>query len=74
VCERARYWIYDLLLADKKDNDEASSSASASTTTGKGAGRRKRTREEEENLVFEAAERAWGNGFRPNLRDSMSYL
>jgi len=80
VCERARYWIHEFLLADSKDDDDASSSTSVST--GKGpdsgtsasAGRRKPTREEAENRVFAAAERAWGNGLHANLRDSMFYL
>ncbi|KAF8269712.1 Piwi domain-containing protein [Lactarius quietus] len=78
-CERGRDWIRDFLLANTKD-DEASSGASVST--GKGAdtgaspsaGRKKPTREEAENRVYAAAERAWGNGLHPNLRDSMFYL
>ena len=80
VCERARYWIHDFLLANAKEDEEASSSASASTgkgaDTGAGAsaGRRKPTREEAEDHVYAAAERAWGNGLHPNLRDSMFYL
>lgn len=73
VCERARYWIHDFLSANVKD-DEASSSASASTGAGPGPGRKKLSREEAENRVFAAAERAWGNGLHPNLRDSMFYL
>jgi eukaryotic translation initiation factor 2C len=76
LCEQARYWLHDFLLADAKDEDEASSSASVSTgkVTGPGPGRKKLTREEEENRVFAAAERAWGNGLHPNLRDSMFYM
>lgn len=73
ACEHARNWIHDFLL---KDNGETSSSESAASTTGKGAGagRRKAKGEEAENLVFAAAERAWGKGLHPNLRDSMFYL
>ena len=65
LCERARPGIYDFLSPAKED-DETISSASA--------GRRKPTREETEDGVFAAAERAWGNGLHPNLRDSMFYL
>jgi eukaryotic translation initiation factor 2C len=68
ACERARYWIHDFLLANAKDDDDASSG------TGKGAGRKKPTPEEAENRVFAAAERAWGSGLHANLRDSMFYL
>jgi eukaryotic translation initiation factor 2C len=73
VCERARYWIHDFLLANAKDDEDASSSASGADT-GAGPGRKKLSREEAENRVFAAAERAWGNGLHPNLRDSMFYL
>ncbi|KAH9038041.1 Piwi-domain-containing protein [Lactarius deliciosus] len=78
VCERARYWIHELLLADTQDDDDASSSSTstkgADSGTSASAGRRKVTREETENHVFAAAERAWGNGLHANLRDSMFYL
>lgn len=81
VCERARYWIHDFLLANTKDDDDASTSTSMSTgkgTAGSGtsatAGRKKPTREEAENDVFAVAERAWGSGLHANLRDSMFYL
>jgi eukaryotic translation initiation factor 2C len=71
ACEHTHRWIHDFLLAN---NDDASSSTSAASTTGVGMGWRKATREEAENLVYAAAERAWGNGLHPNLRDSMFYL
>ncbi|KAH9017046.1 Piwi-domain-containing protein [Lactarius hengduanensis] len=80
VCERARYWIHEFLLANTQDDDDASSNTSTSTRKGAdsgtsaSAGRRKLTREEAENHVFAAAERAWGSGLHANLRDSMFYL
>ena len=73
VCERARYWIHDFLLANAKE-DKASHSASTGKVAVTGAGRKQPTREEAESHVFAAAERAWGNGLHPNLRDSMFYL
>ncbi|KAH8986358.1 Piwi-domain-containing protein [Lactarius akahatsu] len=78
VCERARYWIHEFLLANTQDDDDASSGTSTckgvDSGTSASAGRRKLTREEAENHVFAAAERAWGNGLHVNLRDSMFYL
>lgn len=65
VCERARYWIHEFLLANDGDDDDDASSST---------GRRKPTREEAEDRVFAAAEHAWGSGLHANLRDSMFYL
>ncbi|KAH9165409.1 Piwi-domain-containing protein [Lactarius sanguifluus] len=68
VCERARYWIHEFLLADTQDNDDDASSSSTGASTPKGAD------SATENHVFAAAERAWGSGLHANLRDSMFYL
>ncbi|KAI0247504.1 Piwi-domain-containing protein [Lactifluus subvellereus] len=61
LCERARYWIHEFLLAE---GNGGGASASASPSRRKAA----------EDRVFEAAQRAWGDGLHPNLRDSMFYL
>jgi hypothetical protein len=60
LCERARYWIHELLLAEGNSGVTSTSTSLRHKTA--------------EDRVFEAAQHAWGDGLHPNLRDSMFYL
>jgi len=61
ACERGRCYLNDFLVSEDK-----------TTTTSKGKG--KLDKEEEKKKVFEAAQKAWGNGIHPNLAGSMFYI
>jgi eukaryotic translation initiation factor 2C len=61
LCERARYWIHEYLLAEGNG-----SGPDPSASTGQ--------RKDAEDRVFEAAKHAWGEGLHLNLKDSMFYL
>ncbi|KAI0291922.1 Piwi domain-containing protein [Multifurca ochricompacta] len=83
LCERARYWIHEFLLAEPDDDwasiASTSPSPSPSTITSAdkspgGETKKKSAREAAEERVYKAAERAWGGGLHVNLRDSMFYL
>jgi eukaryotic translation initiation factor 2C len=60
LCERARCLIPEVLA----EGNGSSPSPSANPGQRKAA----------EDRVFEAAQRAWGEGLHPNLKDSMFYL
>ena len=64
LCERARYWIHELLAEGNSGVTSPITSPSLSPSRHKTA----------EDRVFEAAQHAWGDGLHPNLRDSMFYL
>jgi eukaryotic translation initiation factor 2C len=61
LCEHARYWIHEYLLAEGNGSDPDPSAS---------PGQRK----DAEDRVFEAAKCAWGKGLHPNLKGSMFYL
>jgi eukaryotic translation initiation factor 2C len=75
LCERARYWIYEFLLAEGGDGRaRAGAGAGGAGAKTKGVSANASNRTEKENRVFEAVKRAWGDGLHANLRDSMFYI
>ncbi|KAH9987922.1 Piwi-domain-containing protein [Russula compacta] len=76
LCERARSWIYEFLLAEGGDGRARAGASAGAGTAGSGTKSVSSVskRAEKENRVFEAVKRAWGDGLHANLRDSMFYI
>jgi len=68
ACERARLYLNNLLNVGGDDR------SSSTAPSGKGKGKGKRSIEEEREDVYREAEKAWGNGIHPDLKETMFYI
>ncbi|KAF6752684.1 QDE2 protein [Ephemerocybe angulata] len=68
ACERGRCYLNDFLASD------AATTAGGQGSLPKGFLDRKAEKEERERRVFEAAEKAWGQGLHDNVKERMFYI
>ncbi|TFK25878.1 QDE2 protein [Coprinopsis marcescibilis] len=72
ACERGRCYLNEFMMSDQATTtagDEGQQSRGP-----RGVLDRQREKEEQEMRVYKSAEKAWGNGLHPAIKDSMFYI